>query len=228
MPSTTSSSSNKAILGAQRWQWLNRVHDNPGMTGDACKVMYQIAAKCLDFKSEHPFTTRWGDVAIARLANVHVNTVRNSLTKAERLGLISTIPARGRTPRTITLIVKDLSHNVCESNDDLSHNLTHKMTHKGNSGSLAESTGCAPISYISHISHKYKKEEDGNPRGATPPEKTRYIPFDSPHWETIDRWERNLPPTRRPLRDRRGGCWLTADQWRATMNGGGQTIAVSS
>jgi hypothetical protein len=82
-----------------------------------------------------------------------------------------------------------------------------------------------------NLEHKKEAEDKvGLPRGPTAPKEVKkYISFDSPHWETLERWERGVPPTQRPARDKRGGCWLTDNQWRlATMNGSGKTMAVSS
>jgi hypothetical protein len=83
-----------------------------------------------------------------------------------------------------------------------------------------------------NLEHKKERGEDkvGLPRGpAAPKEVKKYISFDSPHWETLERWERGVPPTQRPARDKRGGCWLTDNQWRlATMNGSAIATGVSS
>ena len=57
--------------------------------------------------------------------------------------------------------------------------------------------------------HQFTLSDDG-----------RYVAFDDPGWELVERWERGLSLTKRPMRAKGGGYWLTDDEWRQVQEVG--------
>lgn len=93
------------------------------------------------------------------------------------------------------------------------------------------------------LTEKESKNKNGNPRRASPSVanlktfsaepcdvprgdggggggRRRYVAFDDPGWELVERWERGLSLTKRPMRAKGGGYWLTDDEWRQVQEVG--------
>jgi hypothetical protein len=207
--------SNVFPFGARRGKWLDQVDADPECTCAYFRIFWHVGQRL----NQETFTARPGHRYLAEKARVDIKTVQRALKWAEGRH-IQRGGSAGPKDRTITPILS--GHNVQSKGGYTGHYTGHspRVTH-------GETRGNGPDS---QDSHKYKKEteiEVGLPKGPTAPEKARYIPFDSPNWDSVESLSRNLPPTRRPIKDRSGGFLVSAD-WLATMNGSGKTIAVSS
>jgi hypothetical protein len=90
-------------FGVWRGRWLDQVHEDPALTGEACRVMYNLSR----FLNKKTRDARPGDIVLAERSHVSVRTVQRAIESAVRAGHLCVTAANGRNARILRPLILD-------------------------------------------------------------------------------------------------------------------------
>jgi hypothetical protein len=149
---TNNTNGDAVRFGAWRGRWLDQVHDDPDMRGDAFRVMYGISRFLNSKKRE----ARPGDIALAERSHVSVRTAQRAIDKAAKAGHLCVTDAKGQSARILHPVLLD-------RRQPLRQEWRHEQRQEGRQegrqpfrSSPAVTKTWAPDSHNSHNSQNYR------------------------------------------------------------------------